>query len=134
MVAFAKPGTVVAPVSPALEMWTKNLPREHGFEPLRVEGKLPPSLRGTLYRNGPGQFEQFGRRYAHPFEGDGAVTAIRIADGRALGASRVTPTTGLVDERAAGKLLYGTSVSWPRKVSNMLRGKHKNLANTSVPR
>jgi len=132
MVAIAEPTAAAAPESPALDMWTRNLPREHGFEPLRVEGKLPPSLRGTLYRNGPGQFEQFSKRYAHPFEGDGAVTAVRIADGRALGASRVTPTAGLVEERAAGKLLYGTTASWPRKMSNLLRGKHKNLANTSV--
>ena len=93
---------------------------------------LPAALRGTLYRNGPGQFGQFGKRYAHPFEGDGAITAIRIADGRALGASRVTASAGLVEERAAGKLLYGTTAPWPRKMSNMLRGRHKNLANTSV--
>jgi len=74
----------------ALDMWSRDLGREHGFEPLRVEGTLPPALRGTLYRNGPGQFGQFGRRYAHPFEGDGAVTAVRFEDGRAQGASKVT--------------------------------------------
>ena len=62
--------------------------REHGFEPLELEGTLPAELRGTLYRNGPGQFGQFGTRYSHPFEGDGAITAIRIENGRALGASR----------------------------------------------
>jgi all-trans-8'-apo-beta-carotenal 15,15'-oxygenase len=56
-------------VSPDLTnlLWTRDLPREHGFEPLVVEGALPTTLRGTLYRNGPGQFGQFGKRYTHPF-------------------------------------------------------------------
>jgi carotenoid cleavage dioxygenase-like enzyme len=115
-----------------LDMWSKDLPREHGFEALRVEGTLPAALRGTLYRNGPGLFGLHGKRYAHPFEGDGAVTAVRIAGGKATGASRVTPSAGLVAERAAGKMLYGLSAPWPRRVANVLRGKQKNTANTSV--
>src|SRR6516162_11848368 len=50
----------------------RDLPREHGFEPLRVEGRLPEGLRGTLYRTGPSLFSTFGRRYGHWFDGDGA--------------------------------------------------------------
>jgi all-trans-8'-apo-beta-carotenal 15,15'-oxygenase len=127
--------TTVSPSSSSsvvLDMWSKNLAREHGFEPLRIEGKLPSSLRGTLYRNGPGQFGQFGSAYAHPFEGDGAVTAVRIADGNAHGASIVTPSEGLVRERAAGKILYGSRAPWRRRIGNVLRGRDKNTANTSV--
>ncbi|HEY1549238.1 MAG TPA: carotenoid oxygenase family protein [Kofleriaceae bacterium] len=115
-----------------LDMWSKNLAREHGFEPLRVEGTLPAALRGTLYRNGPGQFGQHGQLYSHPFEGDGAVTAVRIADGKALGASIITPSEGLLRERAAGKILYGSRTPWPRRIANTLRGRNKNTANTSV--
>lgn len=124
----------IAPADPelALALWSRDLGREHGFEPLRVEGTLPPALRGTLYRNGPGQFGQFGRRYNHPFEGDGAITAIRIADGVAHGAARVTASVGLREERAAGKLLYGTSAPWPRRMANLVRGRAKNTANTNV--
>jgi all-trans-8'-apo-beta-carotenal 15,15'-oxygenase len=132
MVAAKKP----IPASPAVDLdrrlWSENLPREHGFEPLEVEGKLPADLRGTLYRNGPGQFGQFGQRYTHPFEGDGAVTAVQLMGGKALGASRITQSTGLVEERTAGKLLYGLSVSWPRRMTNLLRGRRKNTANTNV--
>lgn len=116
----------------ALDMWSRDLGREHGFEPLRVEGTLPPALRGTLYRNGPGQFGQFGRRYGHPFEGDGAITAVRFEGGRAQGASKVTLTEGLAEERAAGAMLYSLSAPWPRKVANLVRGRQKNTANTSV--
>jgi all-trans-8'-apo-beta-carotenal 15,15'-oxygenase len=113
-------------------MWSKDLTREHGFEPLRIEGTLPPALRGTLFRNGPGLFGQFGTRYTHPFEGDGATTAVRIADGTALGASRIHATAGLREERAAGKLLYGLSAPWGRRILSALRGRSKNTANTNI--
>ena len=113
-------------------LFSRDLPREHGFEPLTVEGELPASLRGTLYRNGPGQFGVAGRRDGHPFEGDGAVTAVRFADGEALGAARIHTTAGLVRERAAGAMLYGTSAPWPRRLRNLVRGEDKNTANTSV--
>lgn len=116
----------------ASSMWTDSLPREHGFQPLRIEGALPASLHGTLYRNGPGQFGQFGKRYAHPFEADGAATAIRIAGGKALGASRIHASEGLVQERAAGRSLFNLSVSWPRRLLNNLRGRRKNTANTNI--
>src|SRR5688500_4349045 len=113
-------------------LWTQDLPREHGFEPLEIEGTLPAELRGTLYRNGPGQFGLHGTRYSHPFEGDGAVTAVRLDNGRAFGASKVTESTGLREERAAGRILYGLKAPWLRRVSNMMRNRQKNTANTSV--
>ena len=113
-------------------MWTQDLGREHGFEPLRVEGVLPKTLKGTLYRNGPGQFGQFGRRYSHPFEADGAAHAIRIAGGAATGASRIHQTAGLVEERAAGKIKYGLAAPWRKRLANMWRGRQKNTANTNI--
>ena len=113
-------------------LWSVDLPREHGFEPLIVEGELPVELRGTLYRNGPGLFGQRGVRYAHPFESDGALTAIRIGGGTAAGAVRITQTRGLREERAAGRMLFGTRAPWLRRIRNLVKGDHKNTANTSV--
>lgn len=113
-------------------VWSNDLTREHGFESLEIEGTLPASLRGTLFRNGPGQFGQFGQRYTHPFEGDGATTAIRLEGGKASGASKIHATAGLVEERAAGKILYGLSAPWHKRVRNMLRGRDKNTANTNI--
>jgi len=129
MAATALPGT---DTQLARQLWSEDLGREHGFEPLHIEGRLPAGLRGTLYRAGPGQFGQFGRKYTHPFEADGQTTAIRIADGQAFGASRIVQSTGLLEERAAGKSLYGLSLPWPRRLANSLRGRNKNTANTSV--
>lgn len=117
---------------PMLTLWRDNLPREHDFERLTVEGRIPAELRGTLFRNGPGQFGQFGQRYGHPFEADGAVTAIRVDDVGATAAVRMTQSRGLLDERAAGRLLYGESAPWHRRILNQLRGRAKNTANTSV--
>ena len=77
----------------------RDVPREHGFEPLKVEGALPTELAGTLYRNGPGLFGSFGRRYYHMFEGQGAVCAVRFGDSQALGAQRVVQSAGWLEER-----------------------------------
>ena len=41
----------------------------------RIVGKLPPSLRGNFFRNGPGLFERGDQRYHHWFDGDGMVHA-----------------------------------------------------------
>jgi all-trans-8'-apo-beta-carotenal 15,15'-oxygenase len=41
-------------------------------------------------------------------------------------------TAGLREERAAGKLLYGLSAPWLRRIASSLRGRNKNTANTSI--
>ncbi len=110
----------------------QNLSREHGFEAVPVQGQLPDRLRGTLYRNGAGLFEQFGHRYAHVFEADGAVSALRIADGQAHAAVRVVQSQGLLDERERGQRLSGSAASWPQRVRSLHRGRNKNTANTHV--
>lgn len=138
-IVYMKPALTprsAVPPAPADELfalqWSKDLAREHGFEPLSVEGTLPSSLRGTLYRNGPGLFGHAGIRYSHPFEADGAVTAIRFEGGGATGASKVHASAGLTEERTRGKLLYGLSAPWWRRFTNGVRGKSKNTANTSI--
>ncbi len=132
MLAAIKPPVAAYPSELFHQLWSRDLAREHAFEPLEVEGTIPPSLRGTLFRNGPGQFGQFGRRYSHPFEADGATTAIRLAHGAAEGASKIHDTAGLARERAAGKQLYGLALPWHKRVANALRGRDKNTANTNV--
>lgn len=109
-----------------------DLPREHGFEPLAVDGTLPVDLRGTVYRNGPMLMAAAGRRYDHWFDGDGGLSAVRFDAGRALGAARVTRSRGLLEERAAGKLLYGGYGTVQPGLMRRLRGGLKNTANTAV--
>jgi all-trans-8'-apo-beta-carotenal 15,15'-oxygenase len=114
----------------------RDLPREHGFEPLRLEGTLPQGLSGTLYRVGPSLFSTFGEPYGHLFDGDGAITAVQFAEGAARGATRLVQTEGLNEERHKGRRLYGgygTVVPglkrfWPQHVTSKL----KNPANTAL--
>ncbi|WP_426753478.1 carotenoid oxygenase family protein [Myxococcus sp. Y35] len=115
-------------VSPLL----RSLSRPHGFEPLRVEGRLPESLRGTLFRAGPGLFERFGTRIPHAFEADGAVTAVRF-DGRgAWGASRIVESAGYREEEQAGRFLYTSAASWFDRMRVTRRGLSKTTGNTST--
>ena len=44
-----------------------------------VSGRLPKSLRGTLYKNGPARFERGGVEYAHWLDGDGYLTALTLS-------------------------------------------------------
>ena len=119
----------------ANERVRENLPREHGFEDVaRIEGELPGWFSGTLYRNGPGLQDRFGQKLGHSFEGDGAVTAVRVEEGRAQSASRFVRTPEFLEEERQGKLLYGLGVSWFRRMGNTLGKKAKNPANVNVMR
>jgi all-trans-8'-apo-beta-carotenal 15,15'-oxygenase len=109
----------------------QNLRRAHGFEPLELEGKLPDDLRGTLFRVGPGLFERFGVRVAHPFEADGAMLAVRFGS-NAEGAVRVVESAGYLAEQAARRRLFGTGAGWLRNLKANFRGRGKNTANTSA--
>ena len=106
-----------------------SLPREHGFEPLRVEGEVPEGLRGTLVRNGPGVFDSFGREYEHWFDGDGVISACRFTASGVEGAARVTQTPELREERAAGRMLYGSGFTRGPLWSKRILGRGKNPTN-----
>ncbi len=112
--------------------WWSDLPREHGYEELRIEGEVPASLRGTLFRTGPGLTQRFGSPYGHVFEGDGALSANRFADGRVEGAVKILRSAGYLEEERAGRALYQSAVSKPRQILNMLTGRGKNTGNTNI--
>jgi all-trans-8'-apo-beta-carotenal 15,15'-oxygenase len=117
--------------SPAWRGIFKDLPREHGFEPLHVEGRLPADLCGVLYRCGPARFGIGGEPYLHWFDGDGGMTAVRFRDGRSEGATRIVETRWRREERAANRQLYRsyaqTGRGWRRWLTLP-----KNPANVSV--
>ncbi len=112
--------------------WYADLSREHGFEPLRIEGKVPSQLRGTLYRAGPATSGRFGKPYTHMFEGDGAIAAIRFGEGDPQGAVRFIRNQGFVAEERAGKPLFQSAADPLTRVVQALKGRSKNTANTSV--
>jgi all-trans-8'-apo-beta-carotenal 15,15'-oxygenase len=98
-----------------------------------VAGEIPAGVHGTLYRNGPGRLERGGQRVGHWFDGDGAILAVKFADGAARGVYRYVQTEGYKEETKADRFLYGNygmkpSVPlWERASKSV-----KNAANTSV--
>ncbi len=102
---------------------------------LRIaEGKLPQALRGVLYRNGPGKMEVFGKRYDHPFDGDGMVLRLAFDGSSVRYRNRFVRTQEYVAEERAGRMVYrsfGTNLPGGLR-RNFLRLHFKNAANTSV--
>ncbi len=131
------PGCVSASPGSNLPDWQigyRTAPAE-GFGPAtmkRVSGKAPADLNGTLFRNGPGQF-QYGDTFAsHWFDGDGMIQKISIDGGEAVHTGRFVDTHKRREEQKAGKFLapgFGTEgdpefpITHPDDV---------NAANTSV--
>ncbi|MEL7245082.1 MAG: carotenoid oxygenase family protein [Cyanobacteria bacterium J06573_2] len=98
-----------------------------------IEGEIPSSLSGTLYRNGPGRFERGGISIGHWFDGDGAILAVHFREGGASAIYRYVQTEGFQEETKAGKLLYGNyGMTAPGAVWNQWFKPIKNAANTSV--
>lgn len=131
----APPGPRYVPVAQdnGTRAWIDSLSRQHGFERLEVEGILPEELAGTLYRTGPAVFEIFGERYGHWFDGDGAISAVRIENGRAFGAVRLMDTAGLRRERRHGRRIYGGYGTAPKRSLRVpFGGRAKNTANIAA--
>ena len=71
-----------------------------------IRGRIPPGLRGALFRNGPNPHFDPGPNY-HAFLGDGMIHAFWIAEGRTRYANRYVRTPRWLTENAAGRALFG---------------------------
>ena len=107
-----------------------NLEQTHNFKPLRIEGKIPHQLRGTLYRTGPGLVERFGNKI-HPFLADGAITAIQLKE-KPEGACNIVRTDKFLKEEAIQKPLYDNNASSLQRLYNGLTRNIKNTGNTNI--
>ncbi|WP_315784651.1 carotenoid oxygenase family protein [Fischerella sp. JS2] len=121
-----------------IEDWrggNRSLKQEFAYPIKDVEGEIPTNLNGTLFRNGPGLLDVFGRRLHHPFDGDGMVCAISFSNGRAYFRNRFVRTEAYCAEGLAGRMLYrgvfGTQKpgGW---LANAFDLRKKNVANTNV--
>jgi all-trans-8'-apo-beta-carotenal 15,15'-oxygenase len=130
------PSAAASPLpSPGKPSWLKayrDFTADHGFQPMRVEGRLPEDLKGTLVRVGPVTFGVGGQRYGHWFDGDGGALAVRFAEGGAQGAARAIDTPSIRAEREAGKVLYSNYGTAAPSLWRRLFGGTKNAANTSA--
>ncbi len=109
--------------------------REHDFEPLLPDtGHVPKALDGTFYRVGPGKFEDANGPFAHWFDGEGLLSAIRVGDGRAAAACRMIRPAG-ADGPDYAKL--GRMGRAPQGLVRRMRGfvdpsVYVNVANTAL--
>ena len=93
-----------------------NVEREYREEvELPVEGALPAGLSGTLYRLGPAVFNVFGVNLGHLFDGDGLLSAIRIANGRAFYQSAFVATRERQHEQRLGAHIFPGFGTRPRR-------------------
>jgi all-trans-8'-apo-beta-carotenal 15,15'-oxygenase len=113
----------------------KSLKTEYSYWVNDIEGELPKSLQGTLFRNGPGLLDVNGDRYGHPFDGDGMICGITFTEGKVHFANSFVKTPEFLAEQQAGKILYrgvfGTQKSGGL-LQNIFNLKLKNIANTNV--
>lgn len=72
----------------------------------RVTGVIPHELTGTLFRNGPGLLEVYGKKLNQFFDGDGLIYSIAFEAGALTFKHNFVGTKGFTEERAAQKMLY----------------------------
>lgn len=126
LIALSKP----APWTVAYE----NAPKG-GFSPKKMKlitGTPPLDLKGSLYRNGPGQFHYGDSVTGHLFDGDGIIHRLAFENGEITHAGQFVDTPKRRAEQAAQGFLapgFGTlgSEDYP-----MVGPDDANAANTSV--
>lgn len=80
---------------------------EGAWTNLKIEGKLPKDLDGTLFRTAPGMSENFGTPFNHLFDGDAYLSAWRFDGGKVSLKTRFLPTPQRIEEQSARQMLYG---------------------------
>jgi len=102
-----------------------------------IEGDIPKELVGTLFRNGPGLLEIYGKKLNQFFDGDGLVYTVSFpGDGQVKLRHNFVGTKGFTEEQAAQKMIYkgAFAIGNPKGDSfyNPFDFDVKNVANTGV--
>lgn len=90
-------------------------------------GRVPKTLDGTYYKSSPGLFDKFGIPVAHPFDGDGYVSAIHFYKGDVLYQAQFVNTQHRIHEDFIQSRLYTGVFGTPPHGCLV-----KNPANTNV--
>ncbi|HEU5096947.1 MAG TPA: carotenoid oxygenase family protein [Reyranella sp.] len=120
----------------AVHPWSggfRSLANEFDYRVEDVDGTVPAVLRGTLFRNGAGRNELAGEWFAHWFDGDGMVQAIRF-DGEGIRyRNRYVATANYLDETRTGRIVHrGFGKMRPGGVLANIFRQPANVSNTSV--
>jgi all-trans-8'-apo-beta-carotenal 15,15'-oxygenase len=109
-----------------------NAPGEFDLPTTRLEGRWPEGLRGTFFRNGPGQHERGGQRYHHWFDGDGLIQRWQIGGGKVAYHGKFTETAKRKAEVAAGRFLYPAGGGGIEGIAPMTGPDSVNVANINT--
>jgi carotenoid cleavage dioxygenase-like enzyme len=82
------------------------LEREAQIDRLPIEGRIPGWLSGSLFRNGPGQFEVGQRPFRHWFDGSAMLHRFTFQDGEVSYANRYLQAPGYEGNKEAGEISY----------------------------
>ncbi len=111
----------------------ETLPGEHDYRVDDIDGVVPATLRGTLFRNGSGRNGLAGQWFAHWFDGDGMISQIRFDDSGIHYRNRYVTTPNYRDETAAGRIVHrGFGKMRPYGVLGNAFREPANVSNTSV--
>ena len=111
----------------------QTLPDEHDYRVDDIDGSVPETLRGTLFRNGSGRNELAGQWFAHWFDGDGMISKVRFDDAGIHYRNRYVATANYLDETRAGRIVHrGFGKMRPYGVPGNAFRQPANVSNTSV--
>lgn len=109
--------------------WTPNYD-EYNATDLDVIGEIPRDIDGVYIRNTENPVHEPIGRY-HPFDGDGMLHAISLADGKAEYRNRFVRTKGFVAEQEAGRALWAGLMEHPRRSTRPGWGAHGHIKDSS---
>jgi all-trans-8'-apo-beta-carotenal 15,15'-oxygenase len=125
-----------SPVDRSAHPWSagfRSLPVEHDYQVDEIEGEVPRSLRGTLFRNGSGRNDLDGNWFPHWFDGDGMISAIRFDGAGIHYRNRFVRTDAYLDETRLGRIAHrGFGKMRPGGIIANAFRQPGNVSNTSV--
>ena len=95
-------------------------------------GAVPPSLRGTLYRNGPAFHDLGSDRYHHWFDAPGMIQKFTFHDGHITHAGRLIATRRNQQEWAQKKIMFSAFGTAEPSLRSGGSADGQNVANISV--
>ena len=111
----------------------RSLNEEHDYRIEEIDGQVPATLRGTLFRNGSGRNELGGQWFLHWFDGDGMISSLRFGDDGIRFRNRYVRTDNYRDETAAGHIMHrGFGKMRPGGILANAFRLPANVSNTSV--
>lgn len=111
----------------------RTLTEEHSYHVEEIDGAVPASLRGTVFRNGPSRNDLGGKWFPHWFDGDGMISAIRFADDGIHYRNRFVATESYRDETKAQRIVHrGFGKMRPYGMLGNAFRQPANVSNTSI--